>query len=274
MSLAHYESDDQGLNFFFSEMHWWAGFAAWLTANGARLGWPDDWVARRAAADNCPSGRSRGVGLFASRDLGAGVELFSIPPDVIIRAPDRFELAEWLVRERLMSGDEFNQDIDDENDDEYSGWVWYVHSLPSDDDAQRQPVGNVYYDAIFEQDSKHDLVVQAFEFMPSWIADHGLESSWLKSLALVSSRLHMVWLRDSFGDWVLEPALVPLADLLNGVSPSSSEDIANVVCETRKSDATFICRTTKSVIAGEELLVSYGDSRATQKTFLETYGFF
>mmetsp|Transcript_6672 Transcript_6672/g.10518 ORF Transcript_6672/g.10518 Transcript_6672/m.10518 type:complete len:240 (+) Transcript_6672:132-851(+) len=208
----------------------------------------------------------RGVGLVAVEDLPVGKMLFEIHHDVLVLG-NRFDLTEWLVRERVRATECREQDCAGRD------WGPFVDSFPTTRD--RLPVQSIFVKALEledPRDAEDSLVGQAIEFCPKWIEElPGGIGRWLMALGVVSARMHAVWIRDAFGDWVVKTALVPLADLLNGCL--KSQGCVNVQCETRKSDGFFICKTTKAVNKGGELMVQYGDDSADESDLALTYGF-
>jgi hypothetical protein len=303
-------------------MRWLAPLVAWLQLKGAEVHWPSKFDVEAQGA--------RGAGLVARTALRRGELLLALPPDALVRSDDRFDLAEWLLRERLArvaptpakcshggggGGDDDDDDAcaaatlpgeqqqrrrqkeeQQQQDESYfedeseqgapEDWSAYIDSLPLAYESSRLPSGNAYLRAraalapdgaalderlagrLLDSDTAA-RARHALDAAPPFVRDRGLANEWLLALALVTSRMHRVWAVDAYGDWVQVNALVPLADLLNaatnGLEPS-------IKCETRVEDANFICILTRDVEAGEELLVPYGDGKATREELENTYG--
>eukprot|EP00047_Mylnosiga_fluctuans_P005004 m.237813 g.237813 ORF g.237813 m.237813 type:complete len:299 (+) comp13202_c0_seq1:48-944(+) len=108
----------------------------------------------------------------------------------------------------------------------------------------------------------------------------GPDGSWLtwdtfnRAHALLRSRSHLVSVKDEMGQWHRAMCLVPLADAFN----TDLGDGVNVVCKTDGElygpDSVLVCRATKLVRAGQELLVHYvaDKSRRTPTRLYVDYG--
>jgi hypothetical protein len=149
-------------------VRWLPPLVAWLRLKGAEVHWPERFEAQARGA--------RGAGLVARAALRRGELLLALPPDALVRSDDRFDLAEWLLRERLAravptpatcppghdhgQGDacaaaprELQQDKQQQDDPyfedaseqgEPQDWAVYLDSLPLAHETARLPSGNAY----------------------------------------------------------------------------------------------------------------------------------
>mmetsp|Transcript_14883 Transcript_14883/g.28872 ORF Transcript_14883/g.28872 Transcript_14883/m.28872 type:complete len:317 (+) Transcript_14883:86-1036(+) len=306
---------------------WWPALLRWLVAQEADVPSPELWEPRMAPSTFMASGHgesggtcegsaasetaveqcrgtspakaegvgdddmevSSGVGLFATDRIQVHETLFELPPSIFVKG-DRWELAEWLVRENLtLEVIRVQQEVCESRpedcaemgelaeDDvlEAETWKPYLDSLPQT--HERLPLGNVFLQAVAADDPRErtmeasdPIIRDAVDFMPDWM--HEIEDGlgrWLFANALVVSRLHKVWYRDIFGDWELTTALVPLADLINAPAPGQK---ANVLCETSRKSGFFVCKSTVEIPPGEQLVVHYGDPDASRESLISTFG--
>lgn len=96
--------------------------------------------------------------------------------------------------------------------------------------------------------------------------------------AVLRSRSHMISIKDPQGAWQRAMCLVPAADMVN---MAVADAASNLECSTDASAGTglheqrFVCRTTRAVEAGEELVSVYlkDPARRTSSNLLLDYGF-
>jgi hypothetical protein len=98
------------------------------------------------------------------------------------------------------------------------------------------------------------------------LAQLGTLDNFIRTVALVQSRVFGVAVRDAQGKWHRARCLVPFADLVNYCN-----DI-NLECQTNVESTHFECTTTRAIEAGSFLCASYaGDD--DRVSLLLNYGF-
>jgi len=184
-----------------------------------------------------------GFGILTKDEIAPGTVLFKIPLHLLVVEDTQHELVQVLDFMLFMLLDETVSSCQDveEGEEEEMKWLFfepYLITLPAIDERFRLP--------------------SFFDVGRSNLAE-----------TLVRSRIHDVWIQETFqGDWVKKKALVPLADLLNGVF----EVGANARCATNTDDFSFTCETTRYIGQGEEILVKYGSKFATKSQVEDSFG--
>eukprot|EP00041_Stephanoeca_diplocostata_P014680 m.274379 g.274379 ORF g.274379 m.274379 type:complete len:519 (-) comp19761_c0_seq2:296-1852(-) len=267
-----------------------ASFREWCELTGIHLG-PVSFVST-AGDDNDRL-------TTATQDLKEGDVVFSIPVNAVINvehalsdpvlgdlfsSPSADELTEleimggYLVHEKFKRAD--------------SRWQQYLDFLPEsfpttpaffDDEAEKHFNGLLIGPLVSNRraDTAHSYKrVKKLVQKSRYYAKRRLtETSFAWGVTALRSRGHVVAIKDGRdGSWQHAMCMVPCADMLN---MAIEEGADNVACATDASKGTalsdqrFVCRATRAISAGEELLSKYisDPQRRTNSLLLLDYGF-